>query len=122
MQRSICILVSQPPYGNVAAAEAVRHISGALAEGFAVVAALVDDGVWLSRAGHRAGHSGFTPLSGALHAVLHPVSSPAPRVVVHRPSLDQRELSPTDLVSGVELVDDAGLAETIASARFLLRF
>lgn len=130
MQPSICMLISRAPYGAVAAAEGVRHVNGALTEGFAVTIALVDDGVWLARTGQKsgqsadqsAGKSGFVSLSGALAASLHPASGPAPQLVVHRPSLEQRGLAPADLIPGVELVDDAGLAEIIASTRFLLRF
>ncbi len=122
MQRSLCILVSRAPYGTVAAAEAVRHINGALTEGYTVVVALVDDGVWLGRSGQQAGEHGFTSLSEALRASLHPASGPAPRVVVHRPSLEQRGLSPDGLVPGLDTVDDAGLAGVITSAQFLLRF
>lgn len=122
MQKSICILISQAPYGTVAAAEGVRHVNGALKEGFSVVAALVDDGVWLARPGQKPGQSGFTSLSDALSASLHPAFGPAPRVVLHRPSLETRGLTPAELIPSVELVDDAGLARAITSTQSLLRF
>ena len=122
MQRSICIMITQAPYGTVGAAEGIRHVNGALKDGFSVVAALVDDGVWLARPGQKPGQSGFTSLSDALSASLSPASGPAPQVVAHRSSLEERGLTPADLIPGVELVDDAGLAEVITSMQSLLRF
>ncbi|HEY3366121.1 MAG TPA: DsrE family protein [Symbiobacteriaceae bacterium] len=121
MDRSICVLISQAPYGTVHAAEGVRHVNGALSQGFQAVAVLVDDGVWVARPGQQPGASGFTSLSDALTAALK-ASGPVPRVAVHRPSLEARGLTAADLIAGVELVDDAGLTQIITETQFLLRF
>lgn len=121
MSRSICILITRAPYGTVPAAEAIRHVNGALTEGYEAVAALVDDGVWLARKG-QSGDGGFTSLAAALETALHNISGRVPRVLVHRPSLESRGLDPADLVPGVEMVDDAGLNAAVLSTQFLLRF
>ncbi len=86
MQPSICVLITQTPYGLVRAAEAVRHVNGALSQALAK-----QDG-------------------------------PKRWVVVHRPSLADRGLTAADLVDGIELTDDAGLAALIAETQYLLRF
>lgn len=122
MDRSVCVLISQAPYGTVHAAEAVRHVNGALAEGLRAVALLVDDGVWLACKGQEAAGTGFVSLAGALQAALEKPGGPVPRVVVHQPSLAARGLSPADLIPGVELVDNAGLAAVVTSTQHLLRF
>lgn len=122
MEKSLCILISQAPYGTVHAAEGVRHVNGALTEGFAVVAAFVDDGVWTVRKGQEAGATGFTSLSIALAAALSKPAGPVPRVVVHRSSMEVRGVTPEELVPGVELVDDAELARILSSTQFTLRF
>lgn len=122
MQPTICVLIAQAPYGTVAAAEAVRHVNGALAEGFAVVAALAGDGVWLARAGQQADQGGFLSLSDALAAALGQATGPGLRVVVHGPSLGERGLAAADLIPGVEQVDDTGLAAVITASQALLRF
>lgn len=122
MQPSVCVLISQAPYGTVHGAEGVRHVNGALTEGFAAVALLIDDGVWLARKGQSAGETGFTSLSDAITAALQKAGGPVPRVAVHSPSLHERGLSPEELIPGVELVDDAGVAEIITTTQFLLRF
>lgn len=122
MKPSITVLISQAPYGTVHAAEGVRHVNGALTEGFDAVAMLVDDGVWLANQGHHAGQTGFTSLSDALTASLQKPDGPVPRVLVHGPSLDKRGIAPEELIPGVELVDDAGLAKILTTTQFMLRF
>lgn len=121
MDRSICVLISQAPYGTVHAAEGVRHVNGALAQGFQATMLLVDDGVWVARPGQQPGETGFTSLSDAVVSALA-AGGPVPRVAVHRPSLEARGLTPADLIPGVELVDDADVAQIITDTQFLLRF
>ena len=122
MENSVCILISRAPYGTVSAAEGVRHFNGALNNGVKAVAALVDDGVWLARAGQTPGSSGFVALSDVLSGIQELPPASDPRVFVHGPSLARRGLADRDLLPGVEVVDDAGLARLIASTRHLLRF
>ena len=119
---SICVLISQAPYGIVHAAEGIRHVNGALANGFDATALFVDDGVWTVRKGQRASATGFTSLSDSMAASLQKAGGPAPRLAVHRPSLEARGITPEELVPGVEMVDDAGLANIIAGTQFLLRY
>ncbi|MHB9144516.1 MAG: DsrE family protein [Symbiobacteriia bacterium] len=122
MQPSICVLISQAPYGVVHAAEGLRHVNGALANGFSAVALFVDEGVWTVHKGQQAGVTGFTSLSGAMADALQKAGGPVPRLVVHRPSMEARGLTPEELVPGAELVDDAGMARIITSTQFLLRY
>lgn len=122
MKPSICVLISQAPYGTVHAAEAVRHVNGALSEGFDAVAVLVDDGVWLARDGQRAEGTGFTALSAALAASLNKPGGPVPRVLVDSASLERRGLGASDLVPGIEVTDRAGITAAIGSTQYLLRF
>ncbi|MFZ5814101.1 MAG: DsrE family protein [Bacillota bacterium] len=122
MKPSICVMITQAPYGTVHAAEAVRHVNGALTNGFEAVAALVDDGVWLALRGQEAGGTGFTNLGAAQAEALANPAGPVPRLVAHGPSLQMRGLSPADLIEGVEIVDDGGLAAVVAGSDYLLRF
>lgn len=122
MKPSICVMVTQAPYGTIHAAEAVRHVNGALSNGFEAIAALVDDGVWLARREQSVGGTGFTSLSGAISDSLGKADGPVPRILVHGPSLAARGLSPADLLGGAEIVDDAGLTAAVAQTQYLLRF
>ncbi|HYG56495.1 MAG TPA: DsrE family protein [Symbiobacteriaceae bacterium] len=122
MQPSICVLITQAPYGLVHAAEGVRHVNGALSQGFSASALLTDDGVWLACKGQNAGQTGYTSLSEALEAALNKQDGPKPRVLVHGQSLAERGLTAADLIDGIELTDDAGLAALLAESQYLLRF
>lgn len=62
----LCILIRQAPYTTIGAAEAMRHAGGALSDGLAVNLLLVDEGVYLARAGQDPGTTGFLSLSAAL--------------------------------------------------------
>src|SRR3990172_6561847 len=100
---NLCIVIRRAPYGSVSAAEAVRHVIGAVHAGLSVHAVLVDDGVYLVRQDQDPGNTGWTSLSDALRQALGPgaTGSSAPvRGYVHRPSaetpgLDQFALVPT---------------------------
>jgi len=66
MADQFCILIHRPPYGEIHAAEAVRHLNGATAQGLEATAILVRDGVYVARAGHDPGMTGWTALSPVL--------------------------------------------------------
>lgn len=119
---SISVLVTQAPYGTVHAAEAVRHVNGALSNGFEAVLALVDDGVWLARKGQSAGATGYISLSGAISDSLGRPEGPVPRLLVHGPSLRARGLRPADLLEGAFIVDEDGFVEALSQSDHLLRF
>ena len=54
MGDSLCILVHRPPYGGIQAAEAVRHLNGAATQGLEATAILLEDGMYVARAGQDA--------------------------------------------------------------------
>jgi len=122
---SLCIVIRKGPYGSVSAAEAVRHLIGAVHAGLSVHAVLVDDGVYLARQGQDPGDTGWTSLSDALRQPLGsgaagPSSSAC--AYVHRPSAETRGLDHLDLGPGVELIDDTQLEAVLTSSDALLIF
>lgn len=125
VQKTVCVILRQPPYGSLNAAETIRHLAGALANGFSAVGLLIDDGVYLARAGHRA-TEGWLDLSGSIADLLaRPTSRPDQEVgravvAVHGPSLRLRGLAETDLAPGCRVVDDAEAAILIGQAQATL--
>lgn len=125
MGKTLCVILRRPPYGRLAAGEAVRHLARALASGLWPVGLLLDDGVYLAKAGQRAA-GGWTDLSAALSDVLaQAIAEPDGAVrrvelCVHAPSLHGRGLDLSDLVAGCTLVDDAGAAAVVARANATL--
>ena len=119
MNGSICIFVSQAPYGRVHAAEAVRHLGGALNEGLDVFMLLTGDGVYLARDCQQDREGGWTALGPVL---ARHIAKGAP-VLVHEPSararglLEGRPLSP-----GLTLVNDAGVLKALDGACAVMTF
>lgn len=122
---SLCVVIRNAPYGNIAAAEGVRHLLGGAAAGMPACAVLIDDGVYVARSGQEPAGTGWTSLSEALQQALSPDTrwpSARCRVLVHRPSMLARGIGHLDVIAGVEFADDEELAAVLGSAERLLVF
>jgi sulfur relay (sulfurtransferase) DsrF/TusC family protein len=128
MAKSICIVVRKAPYGSMDAAEAVRHINGALSAGLDTRAVLTGDGVYLAVPGQRAEEAGWTSLSEALRVAVSsgaPLGGGAanrPRVCASRSALEERGIELGRVAGGIEVLDDAGVAELITGSDATLLF
>lgn len=113
MSQSLCILIRRPPYGQIHAAEALRHAGGALAEGIDTRILLIDDGVNVARAGQDGAGGAWTPLAPLLPKIV----AKGVRVFAHAPSVQARGLLAGEgTVAGVELLDDAGAIRLLAES------
>ncbi|MBI5651025.1 MAG: DsrE family protein [Chloroflexi bacterium] len=113
MNNSLCILIRRPPYGQIHAAEAIRHAGGALAEGLVTRVALIDDGVYVARAGQDTSATAWTALAPALAKTIE---KGAP-VLVHLSSAIARGLAiEKDFVAGAQIIDDAEFMRVIAAS------
>ena len=121
MAKSVCILVRRAPYGVIQAAEAVRHINGAVTNGFDTTAVFADDGIYVLKTGQDARGTSFTSLSGALNDTLAK-PEPQAKILVHRSSAEARGLSDNDLISGVTWISDSELAALIAETPNVMTF
>jgi sulfur relay (sulfurtransferase) DsrF/TusC family protein len=126
MNRDILIVVRHGHYGGFQAAEALRHTNGSLSLGFRPVVVLIDDGVYLARAGQHTGQSEWLSLGATLEEIIarglyEKKDSPA-EFYVDSGSLRQRGLTPEDLVEGLEPIDHAKIADSMARHRLQLIF
>lgn len=113
MENSLCILIRRPPYGQIHAAEAIRHIAGALNEGIPTTVLLSDDGVYVARDGQQVGETAWTALAPAL---LKTIAKGA-RVLIHAPSAQTRGLVQNEhFIVGAELVAEETFTQTLAAA------
>ena len=128
MIRSLGIAVRRAPYGTISAGEALRHAAGAITYGVATTFVLLEDGVYVARADQAGERIGFTSLAEPLAQFAKhqgrdanglPVQG---RVVAHGPSLAARGLRGDKLVDGVEIVDDAALAELLGACDAVLTY
>lgn len=122
MTTDLCVLFRRPPYGSISAAEGIRHLIGAVANGLTVNAVLIDDGVWVARAGQSPGATGWTALSEALANTFRLADGPAPQVLADEDALTRAGLTAEDLVSGVRVASPETVAELMATARHLIIF
>ena len=120
MAETLCILVHRPPYGEIQAAEAVRHLNGATAHGLEATAILLGDGVYLARSGQDPRATGWTALSLALEDALGDGQSGSPHLWGNGASLRARGLPAAAMVSGAVVVDERAIAEAVAQARWVM--
>ncbi len=116
MPDALCILVHRPPYGGIHAAEAVRHLNGATAQGLEATAILMGDGVYLARAGQDPGATGWTALSPVLEDALRRAGTGSPRLLVDRESLHARGIPAESLIPGSTVVDEQAIADALSRA------
>jgi len=120
MGDSLCILVHRPPYGGIQAAEAVRHLNGAAAQGLEATAILLEDGVYVARVGQDPGTTGWTALSPVLEAALGGAKAGSSRLLVDRASLHARGVPPGSLIPGAAVADEGAIAQALAQARWVM--
>ncbi len=120
MADQLCILVHRPPYGGIHAAEAVRHLNGAAAQSLEATAILLQDGVYVARAGQDAGTTRWTALSPVLEDALRRVGTGSPRLLVDRESLHARGIPAESLIPGSTVVDEQAIADALSRARWIM--
>jgi tRNA 2-thiouridine synthesizing protein D len=114
----IAVILRRQPYGDISAAEAVRHALGGVADELGVDLILVDGGVSLAKTGQDDAGTSFTNLEGALKDCI----DMGVAVYADKASLREQHLEPADIVEGVKLVNAIQVAEVIQQARTTMIF
>ncbi|RJQ42106.1 MAG: hypothetical protein C4550_00270 [Nitrospiraceae bacterium] len=114
----IAMILRKAPYGDINAAEAVRHAMGGAADELAVSLLLVDGGVLLARKGQDDAGTGFTNLEGALKDCI----DMGVEVYADKGSLTELQVETGDVVDGVKIVAGAEIAETVKEAKTTMIF
>jgi predicted peroxiredoxin len=114
----IAMVLKRPPYGDINAAEAVRHAMGGLAGDLSVDLILVDSGVLLARKDQDDTGTGFTNLEGALKDCIEM----GVEVYADKASLREQHLEAADIVDGVKITNALQIAELIQDAATTMIF
>jgi sulfur relay (sulfurtransferase) DsrF/TusC family protein len=122
MAEAVCMIIRKAPYGNIHAAEAVRHINGALSSGLEPVVILVGDGVYLAQDGQEATKAGWTSLSAALGQVPGAKGGEKARFFVHQESLADRGLDHHGIMGQFKAIPGKEMAEIVAGCKKFLLF
>ena len=100
MARSLCVLVTDAPYGTLQPGEAIRHARGALAKGWEVVLAFTGDSVYTLLPGQSPPPGEWVGLSEAMADLIDDGQERA-TVLADDRALEARGLSAGDLIPGV---------------------
>lgn len=122
MNESLCILIRHAPYGTIHAAEAFRHIAGALSSGLKVNAILVDSGIYMAKDNQKGEAFGWTSLPESLSSLLRKEKGQDIKVWVHDFSLKTRVIEKEKLIKGAKLIDDKTLAEILGASHSVMIF
>jgi tRNA 2-thiouridine synthesizing protein D len=115
---NIAMILKRSPYGDINAAEAVRHALGAVSFEISVDLILVDGGVLLAKKGQDDTGTGFTNLEGALKDGLDM------GVVVYADvaSLKAQRVASDDLVENVKLINSTEIAGLLKETKTTMIF
>ncbi len=105
----LSVILTRPPYGDVQAAEAVRHALGAIGEDMEVRLILCDAGVMVAKKGQSEGDTGYTNLGESLKDVIEMGGD----VIADRGSVREFGLEPEDVIEGVRIVNGYELSEAV---------
>ena len=114
----IAMILKRSPYGDINAAEAVRHAMGGVAGELNVDLILVDGGVLLAKRGHDDAGTGFTNLEG----VLKDCVDMGVEVYADKASLREQHLESLDMVDGVRIASATEIAGLIQEANTTMIF
>jgi tRNA 2-thiouridine synthesizing protein D len=115
---NVAMILKRSPYGDINAAEAVRHALGAASFEMSVDLILVDGGVLLAKKGQDDTGTGFTNLEGALRDCLEMGVS----VYADDVSLKSQRVASNDLVENVKIVGSKEIAGLMKEAKSTMIF
>jgi tRNA 2-thiouridine synthesizing protein D len=115
---NIAMILKRSPYGDINAAEAVRHALGAVAFEMNVELILVDGGVLLAKKGQDDTGTGFTNLESTLKDCLEMGVA----VYADAGSLKDHGVVSDDLVENVKLASAKEIAGLVKEAKTTMIF
>jgi len=115
---NIAMILKRSPYGDINAAEAVRHALGAVTFELGVDLILVDGGVLLAKKGQDDTGTGFTNLEGTLKDCLEMGVT----VYADVASINAQRVASNDIVENVKLIDSKAIAGLLKEAKATMIF
>ncbi|MEW6674933.1 MAG: DsrE family protein [Nitrospirota bacterium] len=113
----VAMILRKPPYGDINAAEAVRHAMGGVDE-LKVILVMVDSGVLLVRKGQDESGTGFTNLETALKDCI----DMGVEVYADKLPLKEQHIDTEELIESVRLANSAEIAEMVKEAKTTMIF
>lgn len=114
----VAVVLRKSPYGEMNAAEAVRHAMGAASNEWDVSFILMDSGVLLAKKGQNISGAEFTNLEEALTDCINM----GVKVYIDKPSLREQHLEAGDIHDRIKIVDGMDIAGLMQEAKATLVF
>lgn len=114
----VAVVLRKAPYGEMNAAEAVRHAMGGASNEWDVSFILMDSGALLAKKGQDVSGAESTNLEEALTDCINM----GVKVYVDKPSLREQHLEAGDIQDGLQIVDAMEVAGLIQEAKATLIF
>lgn len=111
----VAIIVRKAPYGEIYAAEALRHALGGVGR-VKICLLLVDGGVLLATPEQKEGDTGFINLEKTLKDCMEK----GVEVYADRTSIEEQNLKDSDILSGVKVVSGKDISEVIRNAKAVM--
>jgi sulfur relay (sulfurtransferase) DsrF/TusC family protein len=111
--KHLAIILRRSPYGDINAAEAVRHAMGGAADELGVDLILVDAGVLLAKQGQDDAETGFTNLGESLMDCIEMGVD----VYADKHSIREQDMDTADIPEGIKVVTGSEIAEIIKNAK-----
>jgi predicted peroxiredoxin len=115
---NVAMLLKRSPYGDINAAEAVRHALGAVSQELSVDLILLEGGVLLAKKGQDDRGTGFTNLESTLKDCI----DMGVAVYADTASLKARGVAAADLVDNVKIVGAKEIAGIVKDATSTMIF
>jgi len=114
----VAMILRRPPYGDINAAEALRHVMGGIDAELDISLILIDGGVLLAKKGQDQSGSGFTNLGKILQVCINMET----KVHADKSSINEQHLELTDIVDGVKIVNSSEIAEIMKATETTIIF
>jgi sulfur relay (sulfurtransferase) DsrF/TusC family protein len=114
---SLLVILRKPPYGDVNAAEAVRHAGGASGFDYKATLYLIDGGVYAAKKDQDAADTGFTGLGESLELLSGEMD-----IYACKHSLSECGLKEDDLIEGIRVDDGEALGKALRTAQSVMIF
>lgn len=111
--KHIAIVLRRSPYGDINAAEAVRHAMGGVADELGVDLILVDAGVLLAKQGQDDTETGFTNLEESLKDCIEMGVD----VYADKHSIREQDMDTANIPEGIKVVTGSEIADIIKNAK-----
>jgi predicted peroxiredoxin len=115
---NVAMILKRSPYGDINAAEAVRHALGAVSGELSVDLILVDGGVLLAKKGQDDKGTGFTNLEGALKDCVEMGVA----VYADSASLKAQGVASNEVVENIKLAGAKEIAGLLKEAKSTMIF